>query len=90
VVCLDCGKHFAYDAKQMVLGKRLEDAQTIADVAAEAVPPPEPRPSKPAGGKLKYALCAFLPVAVLLGSILKTRKPPQQEPAPGLTPGAPR
>ena len=24
VVCLDCGKHFAYDAKNMRLGKRIE------------------------------------------------------------------
>jgi hypothetical protein len=24
VVCLDCGQHFSYDAKNMVLGKRIE------------------------------------------------------------------
>jgi hypothetical protein len=25
VVCLDCGKHFAYDLKTMTLGKKLEE-----------------------------------------------------------------
>jgi DNA-directed RNA polymerase subunit RPC12/RpoP len=25
VVCLDCGQHFSYDAKNMVLGKRIEE-----------------------------------------------------------------
>ena len=26
VVCLDCGKHFAYDAQNMRMGKRLPEA----------------------------------------------------------------
>ena len=25
VVCLDCGKHFAYDLKTMTVGKKLDD-----------------------------------------------------------------
>jgi hypothetical protein len=25
VVCLDCGKHFAYDLKTMTLGKKLDE-----------------------------------------------------------------
>jgi hypothetical protein len=81
-VCLDCGKHFAYDTDRMILGKRLEDD--------EVVPRPKPEAAKPAMPKLKYALWASLLLAVLLGSILRTRKPRPEEPAPGRKPGAPR
>jgi hypothetical protein len=32
VVCLDCGKHFAYDAKEMKLGRAIEPPNEIARI----------------------------------------------------------
>jgi hypothetical protein len=84
VVCLDCGKHFEYDTRQMRLGKRL------ADPDITPVPePPKPK-LKPPSGKLKFALWAGLPLAVLLGSFLKGRKPVAGEPELGRARGAAR
>jgi hypothetical protein len=69
VVCLDCGKRFAYDTRQMLIGKPLGE------------------PARRNRATLKVALWASLPLAMLLGSILKIRKPPEPRP-PGS--GAPR
>jgi hypothetical protein len=66
VVCLDCGKQFAYDLKEMRIGKPLEGSHD-SGVLHPAMP-------KPRGSKLKYALLAALPAAVVLGSALKSRK----------------
>jgi hypothetical protein len=74
VVCLDCGKHFAYDTKQMRLGKRIEDPE-IRGLLPE-------RPLKPTSGRLRFALLwAGLPLAVLAGSVLKIRKQRPDQPA---------
>jgi hypothetical protein len=76
VVCLDCGKHFAYDARQMRIGKPL-----LTPGAYGVLPPDAPKPRRK---KLKMALLASLPLAVLIGSVLKSRntgaerKPPQR------------
>jgi hypothetical protein len=71
VVCLDCGKQFAYDWKTMHLGRRVESTPT------EGVLPPDL--PKPPNTKIKYALLgSALPLIVLLGRALtsKRREPP--------------
>ncbi len=67
VVCLDCGKQFAYDTKEMRIGKPIEASH------AESIVPPE----LPGGHtkKLKYALWASLPLAVFAGALLKSKRP---------------
>lgn len=62
VVCLDCGKQFSYDTKEMRMGK------AIARTHEAGVLAPEP---KAKSGKLKYALWAGVPLAVALGVALK-------------------
>jgi hypothetical protein len=76
VVCLDCGKHFEYDTHEMRLGKRLDDREGAPDHDPLAPAPKPPR------SKLKFALWAGLPLAVLLGSLLKSRKPHAAAPKP--------
>ncbi|HJZ95307.1 MAG TPA: hypothetical protein VKE70_02315 [Candidatus Solibacter sp.] len=39
VVCLDCGKHFAYDAKEMRLGRPIERPNEIAPAARNGSQP---------------------------------------------------
>lgn len=56
VACLDCGKQFAYDAKQMRLGKAIDPANEH-----RAVSHPEPS----AGSRMKQALTAAVSAAVL-------------------------
>jgi hypothetical protein len=48
VVCLDCGKEFAYDLKEMRIGKPIDRSHN-----ASVVPPSIPMPHKK---KLKYSL----------------------------------
>jgi len=63
VVCLDCGKQFAYDLNTMHIGKAIQQTHDHCVVHAGH------RQSK-----LKYALVgAGVPLAVLLGSKLVTR-----------------
>ena len=73
VVCLDCGKRFAYDTRQMHIGKALDE------------PPPEPSrgPLPSSRSKLRTALWVSVPLGVLVGTFLKHRKPAAQKPAPG-------
>jgi hypothetical protein len=66
VVCLDCGKQFSYDLKEMKMGK------PVASSANSGVLDPET--AKPRGKKLKYAILASLPLAALIGSSLRTKK----------------
>ncbi len=66
VVCLDCGKQFEYDVKEMRMGKAIDHSHD-----ASVVPPEAARPPKP---KLRYAVLAAVPVAVVLGAILKGDK----------------
>ena len=77
VVCLDCGKQFQYDLNTMQMGKAIDRS---ADCGV--VPPnmPEPR------SKMKYALMAAVPVAVVLGAVWKGKpappKPAENKPEP--------
>jgi hypothetical protein len=71
VVCLDCGKQFEYDLKEMRIGKAIDHSRD-----AGVVPPDLP---KPFATTIKYALLAAVPAAVVLGAAWtgkkKTAKP---------------
>ena len=67
VVCLDCGKHFAYDTREMKIGKPIESSRN-GGVLHPAVVNPR------SGKKLGFALLASLPLAMLIGSALKSKK----------------
>ncbi|HKE22200.1 MAG TPA: hypothetical protein VKB88_07395 [Bryobacteraceae bacterium] len=71
VACLDCGKHFAYDATQMKIGKPLSNSRS--GVLHPAVVRPR------TGKKLGFALLASLPLFMLIGSALKSKKRSQAE-----------
>jgi hypothetical protein len=62
VVCLDCGKQFEYDLKEMRIGKPIDQSHD-----ANITPP---KPNK----KMKYALLAGLPAALALGALFKYKK----------------
>src|SRR5262245_15977485 len=62
VVCLDCGKQFAYDLAEMQIGKPIDRSHDAA-----VVPSNLPIPRKK---KLKYAFWAAVPVAVAVGVVL--------------------
>jgi hypothetical protein len=66
VVCLDCGKQFAYDLKEMRIGKPLarshEHGVLHPDLPGER------------GAKVKYALWASVPLALLAGVVLRGGK----------------
>jgi DNA-directed RNA polymerase subunit RPC12/RpoP len=62
VVCLDCGKQFSYDLREMRVGKPLERSHD-----AGVLHPDMPEPSR----KLKYALWASLPLAFLAGAFFR-------------------
>ena len=65
VVCLECGKQFAYDVDEMRIGKPLP-----ASHATGVLPPDMPKSKR----KLKYAIWASLPLALLAGSILRNNR----------------
>ncbi len=67
VVCLDCAQQFAYDFKQMRMGKRIDRLKESG-----VLHPEMPMPAKK---KLKYALWISVPVALLVGTVLKSKKP---------------
>lgn len=80
VVCLDCGRQFAYDWNHMRVGKAIEPAQD-----AGVLPPNMPGSAKT---KVKYALIgSAIPFAVLLGQRLFARRigNAHSERAPGAT-----
>jgi DNA-directed RNA polymerase subunit RPC12/RpoP len=66
VVCLDCGKQFEYDLKKMRIGKVIDHTHDACVVPKD--------PSLPPTTKVKYALLAAVPVAVVLGAVLKAKK----------------
>jgi DNA-directed RNA polymerase subunit RPC12/RpoP len=74
VVCLDCGKQFSYDLEQMRIGKPLESSHEEGVL--------HPGMPKPRGQKVKYALWASVPLAVLIGAVLKTKRPQDQSGKP--------
>jgi hypothetical protein len=65
VVCLDCGKQFAYDTAEMRIGKPIDRSATIG-----VLPPNMPRPRKT---RIGYALLAAAPMALLFGVAMKGR-----------------
>jgi hypothetical protein len=66
VVCLDCGKQFEYDLSQMRMGKAIDRSHD-----AGVVPPNLPKPRKT---RIKYALWAAVPAAVVLAAVFKDKK----------------
>ena len=68
IVCLDCGKQFSYDLKQMRIGKPLATSAEIG-----VLPPGMPGAPK---SKLKLALTASA-LGLLVGSLLTRRGRPE-------------
>ena len=68
VVCLDCGKQFEYDLNEMRIGKAIDLAHD-----AGVLPPRMPLPPST---KVKYAVLAAVPVALVVGAVLKAKKEP--------------
>lgn len=76
VVCLDCGKQFEYDLKEMRIGRPIDQSHE-----AGVVPPKLP---KPRNTRFKYAVLAGVPAAFVLGTLWKHKKKlanPQDPPA---------
>ena len=67
VVCLDCGKQFAYDLRAMRIEGPLESSHDSGVLHPDM---PTPRAQK-----IRVALWASVPLAILLGSVLKPKKP---------------
>ena len=63
VVCLDCGKQFPYDLKEMRIGKAVDHGNDSG-----VLPPNMPKPGK---GKVKVAFLAALPLGMLIGAAFK-------------------
>lgn len=68
VVCLDCAKQFAYDLNEMQVGMVIDHSHDAC-----VLPPGmlHPRPRKT---KVAYVLGLAVPVAVLVGAVLRDRK----------------
>jgi hypothetical protein len=67
VVCLDCGKQFSYDLKEMRVGKPLPTSPETGVLPADM---PGPR-----GSKLKLAIMASaLPLGIAIGSLLTSKR----------------
>jgi hypothetical protein len=81
IVCLDCGKQFEYDLKTMQMGKAIDHSHD-----AGVLPPNMP---KPRNSKVKYALLAAVPLAVVVGAALTGKKKPVTAEAPGPAPVEP-
>lgn len=78
VVCLDCGKQFAYDLNQMRIGKAIDHSH---DACVLPSTPPKKR-----HGKLKFAFWASVPLAVVVGAALKSPKSKEKTLPPGKKP----
>lgn len=78
VVCLDCGKQFEYDVQNMRMGKAIDRSHD-----AGVVPPGMPKARKT---KVKYALLAAVPAAVVFGALWKGKKPAGPEAGKGEPP----
>ena len=67
VVCLDCGKQFAYDWKEMRMGGPVRSSPTSGVL--------HPDMPKPRNLKLEYALLgSAIPLAVLVGKALRSKR----------------
>jgi hypothetical protein len=82
VVCLDCGKQFSYDLKEMRIGKPLHSSHDSG-----VLPPNMPKPRR---SKMKYAFLASLPLGILIGSALGSKRSgPRKNPDPPKEPKSP-
>ena len=71
VVCLDCGKQFAYDLEKMCIVGPVEASPHVG-----VLPPGMPKARKT---KLEYALLAsVLPAAWIVGKALQSPKKPEK------------
>jgi hypothetical protein len=80
VVCLDCGKQFSYDLKEMRIRKPIDHSHD-AGVLSPDMPRPRPNP-------WKYVALAAVPLAAVLGAAVKGKKrtgakPEAEKSAPG-------
>jgi hypothetical protein len=66
VVCLACGKQFSYDLKEMRIGKALPRSADFG-----VLPPGMPGPRK---SKVKLALGIGVPLGIVIGSVLSSRR----------------
>jgi hypothetical protein len=67
VVCLDCGKQFAYDWDHMRLGEPIDPASDAGVVRKE--------PARPRKSKLKYALIASaIPLGIVFGKAVLNKR----------------
>jgi hypothetical protein len=66
VVCLDCGKQFAYDMTQMRIGKAIGHSPDSGVLPADL--------PKPRGSGWKYVALAGLPLAAVMGAMMKATK----------------
>jgi len=71
VVCLDCGKQFPYDLKQMRIGKAIDGSHDAGVLSPNM---PKPRKAK------TYVFWAALPLGVLIGAAFKPRPHPAAKP----------
>jgi hypothetical protein len=76
VVCLDCGKQFDYDLTEMRIGKPIDHSNDACVVPRDVPLPP--------ATKVKYAVLAAVPVAMVIGAMLTTKKSgPQKDASAG-------
>ena len=76
VVCLDCGKQFYYDVREMKIGKPVASSRDQGVL--------HPDMPKPRNDKVKYALWASVPLALFGAAVVrggKPRKKPGTEPS---------
>jgi hypothetical protein len=66
VVCLDCGKLFEYDMEGMRIGKLIDDSHDVCVVPKNM--------TLPLARKVKYAALAVVPVALVIGTVVKAKK----------------
>jgi hypothetical protein len=66
VVCLDCGKPFEYDMERMRIGKLIDDSHDFYVVPKNI--------TLALAKQVKYAVLAAVPVALVVGVMLKAKK----------------
>ena len=82
VVWLDCGKLFEYDMEGMRIGKLVDDSHDVHVVPKNM--------TLPLATKVKYAVLAVVPVALVIGAALKAKKAgPKKDVGTGDEPVAP-
>jgi|HubBroStandDraft_6_1064221.scaffolds.fasta_scaffold712076_1 hypothetical protein len=75
VVCLACGKQFSYDLHEMRIGKPLPSSADFG-----VLPPGMPGPGK---SKMQLALGIVVPLGIVIGSVLSSRRKRATKPPDG-------